>query len=401
MPDLERYENIVGKEVMNTLKEQSQKFSKSHILCVNSTCEGGGVAEMLNSMVILFNKLGIPFGWRILHGDPDFFTITKKFHNALQGQSMNLSMMKKKIYLEVNRRFSIFTHIDHDLVIIHDPQPLPLINFYRKRQPWIFRCHIDISNPYPQAWDYLKTFINKYDHFVISQDLFKKKINIPQTVIHPAIDPLTIKNRDITEKTVDKYLNKSDIERDLPIISQISRFDKWKDPMGVIRVFEMVRKREPCHLVLLGSFASDDPEGHIMLKKVEKRVEKSKYDKDISLILNGSDILVNSLQRASAVVIQKSIREGFALTVSEALYKKTPVVASKVGGIPLQVQDGSNGFLHEPKDLSGFARSILTLLRNEEMRTQFGENGKNHITKNFLITRLMLDWLTLFKIYLP
>jgi trehalose synthase len=171
--------------------------------------------------------------------------------------------------------------------------------------------------------------------------------------------------------------------------------------MGVIRVFEMVRKREPCQLVLLGSFASDDPEGHIMLKKVEKRVEKSKYDKDISLILNGSDILVNSLQRASAVVIQKSIREGFALTVSEALYKKTPVVASKVGGIPLQVQDGSNGFLHEPKDFSGFAQSILTLLRNEEMRTQFGENGKEYITKNFLITRLMLDWLTLFKRYLP
>ncbi|MBU7042096.1 MAG: glycosyltransferase [Theionarchaea archaeon] len=401
MPDLKKYEKIVGKDVMNTLREKSRKFSKSHILTVNSTHQGGGVAELLNSMVIIFNKLGIPFGWRILHGDPDFFTITKKFHNGLQGQSINLSNMKKKIYLEVNRRFSIFTHIDHDMVIIHDPQPLPLIKFYRKRQPWIFRCHIDISTPNTEVWNYLKTFIQQYDHFVISQEIFRKTLGVSQSVMHPAIDPLTIKNRGITEKTINKYLNKSDIERDLPIISQISRFDKWKDPLGVIRVFEMVRKREPCQLVLLGSFASDDPEGHTMLKKVEKRVGKSKYKKDISLILNGPDILVNSLQRASAVVIQKSLREGFALTVSEALYKKTPVVASKVGGIPLQVLDGVNGYLHEPKDYTGFAKSILTLLRDEDMRSQFGEQGRTHIKKHFLITRLILDWLNLFDKYLP
>jgi trehalose synthase len=240
-----------------------------------------------------------------------------------------------------------------------------------------------------------------YDHFVISQEVFRKSMNVSQSVMHPAIDPLSIKNRGITQKTIDKYFRKSDIDRDLPIISQISRFDKWKDPLGVIRVFEMVCKREPCQLVLLGSFAADDPEGHSMLKKVEKRVEKSKYKKNISLILNGPDILVNSLQRASAVVIQKSLREGFALTVSEALYKKTPVVASRVGGIPLQVLDGVNGFLHEPKDHVGFAKSILTLLRDEDMRSQFGERGRSHIKKHFLITRLLLDWLNLFDHYLP
>lgn len=294
--NLRRYERIVGKEVMDGIHEKVKGISEKHILCVSSTYQGGGVAELLNSLVILFNKMGLSFGWRILHGSPNFFKIMKEFHNALHGERIKLSKMKK-IYLEMNRRFSTFTHIDHDLVIVYDPQPLPLIAFHRKKQPWIFRCHIDISNPAPDVWNYLGEFIKRYDHLVISNEEYRKNFTMPQTVIYPAIDPLTTKNKPISGKTIDRYMTKFGIDNNKPIISQISRFDKWKDPIGVMRVFELVRKRMNCQLILLGSFAFDDPEGQRIFEKVEKMAGRSRYKEDINLILNGSDILVNCLQR--------------------------------------------------------------------------------------------------------
>ena len=345
----------------------------------------------------MFDQVGVDFGWRILHGTPDFFTITKKFHNALQGSPINLSQRKKDIYYETNRRFSTFSHLDHhDLVIIHDPQPLPLISFYKKVQPWIFRCHIDISNPNQEVWNYLKGFIQKYDHFVVSLPEYKKDdLNIPQSVIHPAIDPLTAKNKPVPETKVSKYLAKFGIDQKKPIISQVSRFDPWKDPIGVVKIFEHVRKKMNCQLVLLGQFATDDPEGHKILLSLQKKVDKSPFKHDIKLLVVDNAFLVNCLQRASSAVIQKSLKEGFGLTVTEALYKGTPVVASKVGGIPLQVIDGENGFLHSPNDLEGFSDSIIKLLKDGKLRATMGKAGKEHVKKNFLITKLMLDWLHL------
>lgn len=399
--NLSNYKKIAGKENIERIKAEAEKLRGKHILSINSTYQGGGVAEILNSIVILFNRLDIDFGWRILHGSPDFFTITKKFHNALQGKKINLSTRKKHIYLETNRRFSVFTHIDHDLVIVHDPQPLPLIFFNEKNQPWIFRCHIDISEPNAHVWDYLKSYINKYDHFVVSLPQYQQKdISIPQSVIHPAIDPLTPKNKSISETMSFKFLSKFGIEMNKPIISQISRFDRWKDPIGVVKIFEMVRKIIDCQLVLLGQFASDDPEGQSVLESLEKKVEKNPFQKDIKLLVMDNAFLVNCLQRESAVVIQKSLKEGFGLTVSEALYKGTPVVASKVGGIPIQVLDGVNGFLHNPYDYRGFSKSIIKLLENEKKREGMGKMGKEHVCKNFLITRLMLDWIRLLNKYL-
>lgn len=261
--NLKLYKPIVGEELINKIYEKAEKLLNKHIVCISSTYQGGGVAEILNSTVILFNRIGIDFGWRILHGSHDFFTITKKFHNALQGEKINLSEKKKKIYCETNKIFSEFTHIEkhHDLVIVHDPQPLPLIDFYKKQQPWIFRCHIDLTNPNPEIWNYLKKFIQKYDYFVVSMEKYKKPdLNIPQSVIFPAIDPLSTKNVKLREKTVDRYLQKFDINPDIPIISQISRFDKWKDHLGVIKIFKSVRRQVKCQLVLLGSLAADDPE---------------------------------------------------------------------------------------------------------------------------------------------
>jgi trehalose synthase len=395
------YAKIVGKHEIEEIHAKADRLKDKHILCINSTYQGGGVAEILNSIVPLFDQVGVDFGWRILHGTPDFFTITKKFHNALQGSEINLSQRKKDIYYETNRRFSTFTHIHHDLVIVHDPQPLPLISFYKKNQPWIFRCHIDISEPNKQVWEYLKGFIQKYDHFVVSLPEYQKQdLNIPQSVIHPAIDPLTTKNKPVSQTKIIKYLSKFGIDRKKPIISQVSRFDPWKDPVGVVKVFELVRKKVDCQLVLLGQFAADDPEGHKILLSVEKKVNKSPFKSDIKVLIVDNAFLVNCLQRASSVVIQKSLKEGFGLTVSEALYKETPVVASKVGGIPLQVIDGLNGFLHNPQDLKGFSGSIIKLLKDEKLRAAMGKAGREHVKKNFLITRLMLNWLDLMNKYL-
>jgi trehalose synthase len=394
--NLSTYAKIVGKPEIDKIRAEAENLSGKHITCINSTYQGGGVAEILNSIVPMFDQVGVDFGWRILHGTPDFFTITKKFHNALQGSAINLSSRKKDIYYETNRRFSTFTHIHHDLVIVHDPQPLPLISFYKKTQPWIFRCHIDISNPNQEVWDYLKGFIQKYDHFVVSLPEFQKKdLTIPQSVIHPAIDPVTAKNKSISDTKISKYLSKFGIDRKKPIISQVSRFDPWKDPIGVVRIFEQVRKKMDCQLVLLGQFATDDPEGHKILLSLQKKMDKSPFKHDIKLLVVDNAFLVNCLQRASAVVIQKSLKEGFGLTVTEALYKGTPVVASKVGGIPLQVIDGENGFLHSPHDLNGFTGSVIKLLKDEKLRVEMGKVGKEHVKKNFLITRLMLDWLYL------
>ena len=395
--NLSSYAKIVGKQQIDEINAEAEKLSGKHITCVNSTFQGGGVAEILNSLVPLFDQVGVDFGWRILHGTPDFFTITKKFHNALQGSPINLSKRKKDIYFDTNRRFSTFTHLEkHDLVIIHDPQPLPLISFYKKTQPWIFRCHIDISNPNKEVWNYLKGFLQKYDYFVVSLPEYKKDdLNISQSVIHPAIDPVTAKNKPVSETKITKYLEKFGIDRKKPIISQISRFDPWKDPIGVVKIFERVRKKMDCQLVLLGQFATDDPEGHKILLSLQKKVDKSAHKHDIKLLVVDNAFLVNCLQRASSVVIQKSLKEGFGLTVAEALYKGTPVVASKVGGIPLQVLDGVNGFLHSPHDLKGFSDSVIKLLKDEKLRDTLGKAGKEHVKKSFLITRLMLDWLHL------
>ena len=400
MHSIEEYKKIAGENIVESILDKAERLSDKHILFINSTYQGGGVAEILNSIVPLFNEAGLDLGWRNLHGTPDFFSVTKKFHNALQGGKINLSKNKKRIYIETNWRFSTFTHLDHDLVVIHDPQPLPLICFYQKKQPWIFRCHVDLLDPNPALWGYLAGFIKKYDRFVVSKSEYKKDIDVPQSVIPPAIDPLSIKNKAITAKVVDKYLAKFDISRNKPIVSQVSRFDKWKDPLGVVKAFEEARGKKDCQLVLLGSFATDDPEGQAVVEKLYKRVQRSRYKNDIKLISIENNFLVNCIQGASDVVIQKSTKEGFGLTVSEALYKGTPVVASRVGGIPLQVIDGVNGFLHQPSQTRLFSKSVLKLLGDEKLRQEMGRKGKEHVKNNFLITRLMLDWLGLFEKYL-
>mgnify|MGYP001197226565 FL=1 len=390
---IDDYRQLVGDEIVHTIFNKARKVANKHIVHINSTYQGGGVAEMLASLVSLMNDVGIFTGWRILHGSPDFFTITKKFHNALQGDPINMTNMKREIYTDQNEYFSRFTHLNHDLIIVHDPQPLPLIKFYRKRQPWIWRCHVDLSNPNPELWDFLKSFIIRYDLVIVSNEKYKKKdLPVPQRVHYPTIDPFSPKNMPLDKNTIKKYLNKFGIPNGKPIITQISRFDKWKDPEGVVRVFELVKKQVDCRLVLCGNLATDDPEGQIIYKRL---VQKTGDMKDVILILEENNILVNALQSTASVVIQKSLREGFGLTVTEALWKRRPVVASNVGGIPLQIIDGKTGFLVEPDDLEGFARRIIKLLKEPELGQELGENGREHVKKNFLITRNLLDYLNI------
>jgi len=396
MKSLDDYLPIVGEKVIGNIYQKAHRLINKHIVHINSTGQGGGVAEILSNLVLLMNDIGIDTGWRVLLGPLDFFSVTKKFHNALQGHQINLSANKKNLYLDTNNSFSKFTHLDHNCVIVHDPQPLPLIKFNRKKQPWIWRCHIDITKPDKEIWNYIKPFILRYDMMIISSKCFKKDdLFLEQRIIHPSIDPLSPKNMDISDDTISKVLKKFNIPTDKPLIAQVSRFDPWKDPEGVLRVFEIVKEEVDCRLVYCYNLAPDDPEGIVIYKKIEKKARKYLERGDVLIVLGDNQILVNALQRKSSVIIQKSTREGFGLTVTEAQWKGTPVVASKIGGIPEQIVNNKTGFLVEPQDIDGCAEKVIALLKDKKLAEEMGRRGKEFVRDNFLITRHLMDYLTL------
>jgi trehalose synthase len=391
---LEDYSSIVGDRVIAEIYHRARALKNRHIVQINSTYQGGGVAEMLSSLIPLMNYIGVNSGWRILHGNPDFFGITKKFHNALHGERINLTAMKKQIYLQTNEQFAVFTHIDHDCVIVHDPQPLPLINFYHKTQPWIWRCHVDLSAPDPELWKYLKKFLLRYDMVIVSNENYiQPDLAVEQRVCPPAIDPCSPKNMDLPPSVMKKYLKKFCIPTDKPIIAQVSRFDKWKNPEKVIDIFREVKKKVDCRLVLCGSMAGDDPEAAKIFSHIQDCTSCLTQNQDVILITNENNILVNAIQRAASVIIQRSSKEGFGLTVAEALWKEKPVVASNIGGILLQIEDGVSGYLVDPDDTDGFVKRTVELLEHPDLGRQMGLKGKETVREKFLITRLMLDHL--------
>jgi trehalose synthase len=352
---------------------------------------------MLYALVPLMNDVGVDAGWRVLVGSDDFFGVTKKFHNGLQGDPVNLTDNKKRLYVQANESFSQYNHISrHDAVIIHDPQPLPIIRFYKKRQPWIWRCHIDLTEPDPGLWEFLKGYIMRYDLMIVSHERYlRPDLTVEQRVINPAIDPLNQKNIALPERTVMRYMKRHHIPLDKPLITQVSRFDKWKDPECVVEVFKRVREKVDCRLVLAGNMATDDPEGLAIYERVRKRAGSLVASGDIIFLLGASDVAINALQRVSSVVLQKSLREGFGLTVSEAMWKGTPVVAGAVGGIPLQIVDGESGFLVDPTDLEQTADRVVTLLKDPALASAMAEAGVEHVREHFLVTRLLGHWLEL------
>jgi trehalose synthase len=393
---LEDFRHIVPDEDVAEIYTRAKHLYGKKIVHLNATYQGGGVAEILYSLAMLMNDIGIDAGWRILHGSQEFFEITKSFHNALQGAPLELTEAKKDIYRRVNENFARFTHLQHDCVIIHDPQPLSLIRSYRKRQPWIWRCHIDVTDPHPELWDFLKGFMLKYDQVVFSSEkYFKKDLPVAQRLILPAINPLSQKNIDMPDELVHEYITAAGIPTDKPVITQVSRLDPWKDPEGVIEVFKRVKDKTDCRLLFCYNAASDDPEGIKMYNQVYEKAAESVKNGDILFIIGNNESLVNAVQRFSDVIIQKSTREGFCLCVTEALWKGTPVVASNVGGIPMQIRDGENGYLLEPKDYDGFADRIVHLLKHPTEGKEIGKKGRETVRDRFLITRLLSDYLTM------
>ena len=398
IPKINNYKKIVGKRIIEKIKASAELLQDKHIVHINATSQGGGVAEILNTMVFLMNDLGIDTGWRVLLGSQSFFKITKGMHNSLQGKKWKMDIHRKKIYLDWCERNSIINHIeDHDIVVVHDPQPLGMIENYEKKTNWVWRCHIDISHPYKETMDFLKPYIKKYDAAIISSKSFRiKGVRKPQFIIPPSIDPLARKNKIMSHKKALKFLEKHDVKTDKPIISQISRFDPWKDHMGVIKMFDKIKKKVDCRLVLMGNMATDDPQGPLIYHKIQQKCENRE---DITIITENNDLLVNALQQESAFVFQNSIREGFALTVSEALWKKTPVIGTPVGGIPLQIKNGRTGYLMKNRK-DGIEKGIK-LLKHPELRRKLGQQGHDHVKKHFLITRHLQDYLDLFNRFYP
>jgi len=396
MHNLEDYREIVGEEVISSIYRKARTLYGLNVVNINSTYYGGGVAEILNTLVPLMNDAGVEADWRILRGTPDFFDITKKFHNALQGNSVNLTQIKRHLYIQANQTFASYCHIDDDCVIIHDPQPLPLVKFFKKKQPWVWRCHLDLSSPNSKLWEYLKSFILRYDMVIISSPKYRREdLPVFQRVIYPAIDPLSSKNMDLSDKMIEKYMTKFDIPTDKPLVCQISRFDRWKDPLGVVEIFERVRSKVDCRLVLCGSMAADDPEGRQIYERVVKKANNLIKAGDVILVTSENNILVNVLQRSASVVVQKSLREGFGLTVAEALWKGKPVVASDVGGISHQIRDGETGCLVEPENNQGFVDRILEILKNPKLCDEMSKKAKEAVREKFLVTRLLSDYLDL------
>ena len=387
---VEDYEPFVGTKAVDRILSKAQSLRDYRVTNINSTYYGGGVAELLSSMTLLMNGLGIQTGWRVLQGSPDFFGITKKMHNALQGMPIKFSRIKRKIYEDVVYENSIRNFFDHDLVIVHDPQPLALISHYTKKGPWVWRCHIDLSHPHPALWKYLVRFVEQYDAVIFSIPDYSRKLKTPELFFLPAIDPFTTKNRQLEEREMEGRLAHYGIPTDRPIVAQVSRFDPWKDPRGVIDAFRLARKEVDCTLVMLGNFASDDPEGAQIYESLLKC-----RDERILILPNGDDTaLVNTIQRQAAVILQKSIREGFGLTVTEAMWKGTPVIGGNVGGIRYQIRNGVNGFL--VSSVEETAQRLVQLLKHERLRQRLGRNAHATVAKHFLLTRYLEQYLDLF-----
>lgn len=397
-PLLQDYAPIIGKSQLDELYFLSTSVRGKNVKMVNSTAVGGGVAEMLNRLVPLLDELEVHTRWEVITGGNDFFEVTKSFHNALHGAEYSLTQAAKDVFLqhnELNRQRMTF---DEDVVVIHDPQPAGLIASKKDHNArWIWRCHIDLSNPNPDVWAFLKPFVEQYDATIFSSPSFARRLPVPQYLFYPCIDPLSEKNKELEQDYIQGVCDNFGIDCSRPVVTQISRFDRLKDPLGVVQAYKMAKRYVDFQLVLAGGGAADDPEGNAVLQEVKDVVGD---DPDV-IILNlppWSALEINAIQRASTLVVQKSLREGFGLTVTEALWKGKPTIASAVGGIPTQIIDRLTGVLVH--SVEGCAYQIRYLLTHPEFAQQLGRNGREHVKENFLMTTNVRRWLLLFRILL-
>jgi len=397
-PHLDDYKNIIGQAQVDALRFLARDLKGKTLKMVNSTSVGGGVAEMLNRLVPLLSELEVPTRWDVITGGDDFFEVTKAFHNALHGSSYELTKAAQEIFLMYNEQNRNRLQFDEEMVVIHDPQPLGLIRSRGKTSArWVWRCHIDLSNPNAQVWEFLRPLVEQFDAAIFSSQSFARQLPIPQYLFYPCIDPLSEKNKDLPDDLVQKICDDFGIDRSRPIVTQVSRFDRLKDPLGVVQAYKLAKKYVDCQLVLAGGGASDDPEGAVVLQEVK---EAAGNDPDI-IILDlppWCALEINAIQRASTVVVQKSLKEGFGLTVTEALWKGKPTIGGAVGGIPNQIVHKLTGVLVH--SVEGCAFQIRYLLTHPDYAQRVGVSGREHVKENFLITTNVKRWLLLFRILL-
>ena len=395
----EAYEAVTDGDRIERIRSLAEPLECVRILHVNSTATGGGVAELLRSIVPLSEDLGVETDWLVMDAAADFFEVTKAIHNGLQGEGPRLTDEMRAIYREVTDRNGAKLDDPYDVVVLHDPQPLGMLNQLEAMMPdatILWRCHIDLTDPSAEYLSFLGEYTPKVDRAIVSRSVFEDRLDVPDaTVVHPSIDPLTEKNR-----TLDPEAEAAEIDRldplsfDAPVVSQVSRFDPWKDQFGTLEAYRRAREEIPeLQLALVGGMAGDDPEG---LELYERVASEAAGDPDVHVLNDLPDAGVNVLQRRSDVVVQKSLREGFGLVVSEALWKRTPVVGSNVGGIPLQIVDGRTGYLVEGEDVAGATDRVVDLLADEDRRTEFGENAREHVRERFLLPRQLEE---LFEIF--
>jgi trehalose synthase len=391
---LEQYEPLIGAATLERIAAKAERVRTMRVAHISSTFYGGGVTELLTPLTLMMNATGIETDWHLIQGTPGFFGCTKKLHNTLQGESVDFSDAEKAIYEEVVFENSTRLHLDEcDAIIVHDPQPLPLItHFPDLEMPWLWQCHIDLSSPHAQVWTYLRQFVEQYNATIFSLPEYGQDLPVDEQFVTPAIDPFSAKNRELSDREIREFLGNYKIPTDRPLVTQISRFDRWKDPMGVIEAFRNARKQVECTLVLVGNNASDDPEGGKILETIENVA-----DEGIIVLAVDDPTLVNALQRSAAVVLQKSLREGFGLTVTEAMWKGAAVIGGDVGGIRHQIKDGWNGFLVNTSDQA--AARMVQLLKDPALRKQMGSRAKESVRQNFLMSRLLEDWLDLLSKY--
>jgi trehalose synthase len=396
---LDSYEGIVPAPILEGLREQAKALSGARILHVNATPYGGGVSELLRSSVPLLRDLGLAVDWQVLGGSPEFFRATKALHNALQGAPHSLSQAEQKAYLDCTRENAPRLDDGYDFIVVHDPQPAALLSVHGRGQArTVWRCHIDTSEPNPEAWRFLRPFIADFDAAVFTMSEFVPP-DLPVArvrTIAPAIDPLSPKNIDLSDRTASQILDWIGVDLPGRLVTQVSRFDPWKDPFGVIAAYRLVREELPgLQLALVGSMALDDPEGWDIYRQLTEHAERDPLIHIYTNLTGASNVEVNAFQRLSDVIVQKSIREGFGLVVSESLWKGTPVVAGRAGGIPMQMPEGVGGLLVE--SVEECAAAMLKLLNDSALAEQLGESGREHVREHFLLPRLLMEELQLLR----
>lgn len=391
--DLEEYREFAPKGAVDFLRRLSELVEGRRFLHVSAVRFGGGGAEVLRRIVPIMKSLGVDANWEVIAGVQEFFDVTKRLNNALQGQGQEPTDDMYNVYRQVNQRNAQALNLEADLVMVHDPQPAALVE-HKKDGRWVWRCDLDLSQPQRRVWSFLRRFVVKYDAAIFSLPDFAQRLPIPQFVIYPSIDPLSEKNRELSRSEVNRIIDRLGIPRDKPILLQLSRFERFKDPVGTLMAYRLVRKHHPCRLVLAGSGVTHDPEGEAVLAEV---LERSSKDPDVHILQlpPEADMEINALQRSATIVLHKSIKEGFGLAASEAMWKGKPVIGGIAGGIAAQIIDDVTGYIVH--SVEGAAFRIRAMLNNPGMIGRMGGAAREHVRRNFLITRHLGDYLTLLK----